>query len=331
MKVAFLVRSMEDSSSRYRALQFVPFLKEKGVDVTVLSRQRRWRDKLKLYNTLDRFDIVVIFRKLFTPVEFWYIRRKARKIIYDLDDAVMHRSSGSTPSTSFSRWLRFSYMMKRVDAVIAGNEFLKSEVLRYNDRVVVLPTVIDLSRYSMKEAADPEEHMTIGWMGSNSTLEYLNPIIPAIERIYRKHPGVRLKIVCDNFPDNLNVPVIKKRWTSEEEEEDLRSFDIGIMPLEDDLWSRGKCALKILQYYGVGLPVVCSPVGINREIVKDGVNGFWARDEKEWEENLGLLIEDRDLRRQMGIQGRSTVEQDYSLEVNAPRLLSVMKEVVEKG
>ena len=95
MKVAFLVRSMEDSSSRYRALQFVPFLKEKGVDVTVLSRQRRWRDKLKLYNTLDRFDIVVIFRKLFTPVEFWYIRGKARKIIYDLDDAVMHRSSGS--------------------------------------------------------------------------------------------------------------------------------------------------------------------------------------------------------------------------------------------
>ena len=331
MKVAFLVRSMEDSSSRYRALQFVPFLKEKGVDVTVLSRQRRWRDKPKLYNTLDRFDIIVIFRKLFTPVEFWYIRRKARKIIYDLDDAVMHRSSGSTPSTSFSRWLRFSYMMKRVDAVIAGNEFLKSEVLRYNDRVVIIPTTIDLSRYPMKESTDSKNHVTIGWMGSNSTLEYLKPIIPAIEKIYRKHPGVRFKIVCEKFLDNLNVPVIKKKWTSEEEEEDLRSFDIGIMPLEDDLWSRGKCALKILQYYGVGLPVVCSPVGINREIVKDGVNGFWARDEKEWEEKLGLLIEDRDLRRQMGIQGRSTVEQDYSLEVNAPRLLSVMKEVVEKG
>ncbi len=154
--------------------------------MSVLSRQRRWRDKLKLYNTLDRYDVVVIFRKLFTPVEFWYIRRKARKIIYDLDDAVMYRSFGPTPSTSFSRRLRFSYMMKRVDAVIAGNEFLKSEVLRYNDRVVILPTTIDLSRYSMKEAGGPKTHMTIGWMGSNSTLEYLTPIIPAIEKIYQK-------------------------------------------------------------------------------------------------------------------------------------------------
>ena len=303
MKVAFLVRSMQDSSSRYRALQFVPFLKEKGVDLFVLSRQRRWRDNRKLYNTLDQYDLVVIFRRVFTLVEFWYIRRKARKVIFDFDDAVMYRSSGSMPPTSFSRRLRFRYMMKRVDAVIAGNKFLKSEVLRYNDKVVIIPTAIDLSHYSIKEAADPTKHVTIGWIGSNSTLGYLKPIISAIEKIHQRHPDVRFKIVCDNFPDNLNMPVIKKRWTSEEEEADLRSFDIGIMPLEDDLWSRGKCALKILQYYGVGLPVVCSPVGVNREIVKDGVNGFWARDEREWEEKLETLIEDERLRKQMGRKG----------------------------
>jgi len=158
-------------------------------------------------------------------------------------DAVMHRSSGSTPSTSFSRWLRFSYMMKRVDAVIAGNEFLKVGGPSFTTTGLSPSTVIDLSRYSMKEAADPEEHMTIGWMGSNSNVGIPEPIIPAIEKIYRKHPGIRFKIVCDNFPDNLNVQVIKKRWTSEEEEEDLRSFDIGIMPLEDDSAVKGEvCA-----------------------------------------------------------------------------------------
>ena len=331
MKVAFLVRSMEDSSSRYRALQYVPFLKEKGVDVSVLCHQRRWGDKLKLYNSMDRYDIVVIFRKRFTPIEFWYIRRKARKIIYDLDDAVMYRDSGSASPRSFSRRLRFSYMMRRVDAVIAGNDFLKSEVLRYNDRVVTIPTTIDLSRYSMKGTDGSGNHMTIGWIGSNSTLEYLKLVIPAIERIYQRHPDVRFKIVCETFLDNLTVPVIKKRWTSEEEGADLRSFDIGVMPLEDDLWSRGKCALKILQYYGVGLPVVCSPVGTNREIVKDGINGFWARDEKEWEEKLETLIEKEDLRREMGARGRSVVEQEYSLEVNAPHLLAVLKEVMGRG
>ncbi len=103
MKVAFLVRSMQDSSSRYRALQFVPFLKEKGVDLFVLSRQRRWRDNRKLYNTLDQYDLVVIFRRVFTLVEFWYIRRKARKVIFDFDDAVMYRSSGSMPPTRFTK------------------------------------------------------------------------------------------------------------------------------------------------------------------------------------------------------------------------------------
>ena len=331
MKVAFLIQGLGASSSRYRVLQYLPFLKGQGVDISVHSRQQGWKDRLKIYNTLGQFDVLVIQRKLFTPAEFWYIRRKARKIIYDLDDAVMYRSSGSTRSTSFSRWLRFSYMMKRVDAVIAGNEFLRSEVLRFNDRVVIIPTTIDLSHYSEKERADQGNLVTIGWLGSSSTLKYLKPVIPAIEKVHQRHPEVQLKIVCDSFLEDLRVPLLKKRWRSEDEEADLKSFDIGIMPLEDDLWSRGKCALKILQYYGVGLPVVCSPVGINREIVKDGVNGFWARDEKEWEENLGLLIEDRDLRRQMGIQGRSTVEQDYSLEVNAPRLLSVMKEVAEKA
>ena len=331
MKVAFLIQGMEASSSRYRVLQYLPFLKEQGVDVSVHPRQQRWRDKLQFYNTLGQYDLLVIQRKLFTPVEFWYIRQKAKKIVYDFDDAVMYRSSGSASSTSFSRRLKFGYMMKRVDYVIAGNQFLKSEVLPYNEHVAVIPTTIDLSRYSAKEEADQRNVITIGWLGSSSTLKYLRPLIPVLEKTYRKHPNVQLKIVCDRFLDSLNLPVIKKRWASEEEEADLKSFDIGIMPLTDDLWSRGKCGLKILQYYSVGVPVVCTPVGINGEIVKDGVNGFWARNETEWEERLLTLIEEEGLRREMGINGRRTVEEGYSLEVNAPRLFSVINKVMENG
>jgi len=331
VKVAFLIQSFEASSSRYRVLQYLPFLKEQGVDVFVHPRQQRWKDKFNFYNTLDHYDLLYILRKLFSPAEFWYIRKKARKIVYDFDDAVMYRSSGSTSPYSFSRRTRFAYMMRRVDYVIAGNEFLKSEAQRYNDNVAVIPTSIDLSHYSMKEDDHSEGPITIGWLGSGSTLKYLRPLIPVLENIHKKHPNIQLKIVCDRFLNGLDVPVINKNWSSEEEVSDLKSFDIGIMPLTDDPWSRGKCGFKILQYYGAGVPVVCTPVGVNREIVKDGVNGFWAHDEKQWEEKLLTLIRDEGSRREMGFKGRETVKEGYTLEVNAPRLFSVIKDVIKNG
>lgn len=126
------------------------------------------------------------------------------------------------------------------------------------------------------------------------------------------------------------MPVIKKQWSAEEEVADLKSFDIGIMPLMDDLWSRGKCGLKILQYYSVGVPAVCTPVGINRDIVEDGVNGFWAENGDQWENRLLRLVKEEGLRKEMGLRGREIVEREYSLEVNAPRLFEILKRVSER-
>jgi glycosyltransferase involved in cell wall biosynthesis len=260
-------------------------------------------------------------------MEFWYIRKKAKKIIYDFDDALMYRSSGSKTPYSFSRRVRFAYMMKRVDFVIAGNQFLKSEVLPYNPNMEVIPTSIDLSRYACKEDFHPKEPVTIGWLGSSSTLKYLKPLMPTFDKIYQKYPHFQLKMVCDQFLEGLHIPLVKKKWSAEGEESDLKSFDIGIMPLSNDLWSKGKCGLKILQYQTVGVPVVCTPVGINKDIVEDGVNGFWAQNEGEWEERLLKLIKEEELRREMGLKGRKTVERAYSLEVNAPRIIDVFKRV----
>jgi glycosyltransferase involved in cell wall biosynthesis len=261
-------------------------------------------------------------------MEFWYIRKKAKKIVYDFDDALMYRSSGSKNPYSFSRRIKFVYMMKWVDFVIAGNQFLKSEVLPYNHNVAVIPTSIDLSRYTLKEHFYHEGPITLGWLGSSSTLRYLESLIPTFEKMFKKCSDIQLKIVCDEFFDSPHMPVIKKNWSSEEENSDLRSFDIGVMPLFNDLWSQGKCGLKILQYYSVGLPVVCTPVGINRDIVENGVNGFWAQNEDQWEDGLMKLIRDEGLRKEMGFKGRKTVEKAYSLEVNAPRILDVLKKVL---
>lgn len=330
MKVAFLIHSLEVNGCRYRVLQYLPYLKQHGVDASVHFFKQKWLDRLKFYNTLGEYDLLYIHRKLFSPIEFGYIRRKAGKIIYDFDDAVMYRSSGSRSPYSFSRRMKFSYMVKNVDFVVAGNHFLKSKVLPYHRRVEVIPTSIDLSRYTLKEQVRKEAPLTLGWLGSRSTLKYLKKLMPTFQNLYQKHPYFQLKIVCDQFLDG-QMPVIKKRWSSEEEVSDLKSFDIGLMPLSDDLWANGKCGLKILQYYGVGVPVVCTPVGVNRDIVQDGVNGFWAQQEEEWEDRLIQLMREEGLRREMGLKGRMAVEREYSLEVSAPRLLDLLRRVSASG
>ena len=330
MKVAFLIHSLEVNSCRYRVLQYLPYLKKQGIDLSIHFYKRNWVDKLKFYNTLGQYDILYIHRRLFPPLEFWYIRKKAKKIIYDFDDALMYRSSGSKNPYSFSRRMKFAYMMKRVDLVVAGNQFLKSEVLPYNSHVEVIPTSVDLSRYHLKEDYIKKEVVTIGWLGSSSTLKYLKSLLPTLERVYQKHPCFQLKIVCDQFLESSKIPVIKKPWSEEEEEVDLKSFDIGLMPLSVDLWSQGKCGLKILQYFGVGLPVVCTPVGINRDIVEDGGNGFWAENEDQWEARLLRMIQEEGLRREMGLKGRKKVEAGYSYEVNSPKVLQVLRTVSEK-
>ena len=327
MKVAFLIHSMEVNGCRYRVLQYLPYLKEHGVEVSIHFYKRTWPGKISFYNLLGQYDLLYVHRKLFLPVEFWYIRKKAKKIVYDFDDAVMYRSSSAKKPYSFSRRLKFGHMMKRIDFAIAGNQFLKSEALPYNPKVEIIPTAIDLSRYTLKEGLHPAGPVTVGWMGSGSTLKYLKLIMPSLERAHRRSPNFQLKIVCNAFLDSSTVPIVKKQWSADEEVADLKSFDIGIMPLSDDLWSRGKCGLKILQYFGVGVPVICSPVGANRDMVENGKNGFWAEDEKVWEERLLEMIRDEERRRQMGLEGRKVVERQYSLEVNAPRVLDLLRRV----
>ena len=166
--------------------------------------------------------------------------------------------------------------------------------------------------------------MTLGWIGDHGSIHYLEKMKPIFERIGEKYPHVELKIVCDTFFDCDRMKVIKKNWSSEEEVADLQGFDIGLMPLVDDPWSWGKCGLKIIQYQGVGVPVVCTPVGINKDLVEDGVNGFYAMTPEEWEEKLSLLIENSGLRERMGREGRRRVLENYTFQACAPRLLSIL-------
>jgi glycosyltransferase involved in cell wall biosynthesis len=223
-------------------------------------------------------------------------------------------------------------MVRGSDVVTVGNQFLENEVLKVDQKkkVFLIPTSIDTNLYPIKKKISNQEEIILGWIGTKGNLKYLKRLEPVFESLSKKFSNLILKIVSDDFYDSSFIPVIKKQWRLEDENEDLISFDIGLMPLHDDLWSRGKCGLKIIQYLSVGVPVVCTPVGINSDIVKNGENGFWATNQEEWVGRLSAIVQNQDLRYKMGLKGMETVEREYSLAVASEKFFNVLQSLFRK-
>ncbi len=326
MKIIFLTHS-SDQGHRFRVEQYFPYLIAHQVEPKWQPLPGPWKERLAAYRRLPLFDAVCIQRRLLSPLEFFLIRQKSLKVLLDIDDAIMYRSSSSTHPHSFSRRLKFRWMVRGSDVVTTGNEFLKKEVLKVDPgkKVFLIPTCIDTSLYPKKKTISGSEEIVLGWIGTKGNLRYLKKLEPVFKTLHQRFPRASLKIVSNDFYETSHLPVIKKLWKLEDENEDLVSFDIGLMPLNDDLWSRGKCGLKIVQYLSVGLPVVCTPVGINSDIIQDGKNGFWATTDQEWVDRLSILIQDKELRHQMGLKGIETVEREYSLPVTSEKFFRVLQ------
>jgi glycosyltransferase involved in cell wall biosynthesis len=262
------------------------------VDLRVIPRGRISRSRL--FGKLPSYDLIYIQRRLLSPLDLFLIRKVSKRLVYDFDDAVMYRSSRHTNQVSPSRRWAFKRMVRASDAIIAGNQFLKEEALKYveEEKVTVVPTAVDMERYPRKDYGKSGGSVILGWIGSGSTLWYLRNLVPVLETLYQRYPQLKLKVVSDEFFDCSTVPIVKKKWALEDEVSDLQSFDIGLMPLTEDVWSQGKCGLKAAQYSAAGIPVVCSPIGINRDIVEDGLNGYWASTDDQWVERTSRLVDD---------------------------------------
>jgi glycosyltransferase involved in cell wall biosynthesis len=326
MRVIFLTH-FSDQGHRFRVEQYFPFLREHQIEPKWQPTSGTLRERLALYQELPSYDVVCIQRRLFSPYEFYHVRKRAKKILFDLDDAIMYRSSAFSMPYSISRWFKFRWMVRGSDVITVGNQFLREEVRKVNRRkeVVLIPTCVDTRLYPKKKGVAGSQEFILGWIGTKGNLPYLRKLEPVFKTLSEQFSHVKLKIVSDDFYDSPSLPVIKKPWRLEDENEDLISFDVGLMPLGDDLWSRGKCGLKIIQYLSVGVPVVCTPVGINRDIVQDGRNGFWATTPEEWVNRLTQLLQDPGLRQRMGDFGIETVEQGYSLAVTSNKFLKVLE------
>jgi glycosyltransferase involved in cell wall biosynthesis len=328
MKVLFLIQGPEVAASRYRVLQYLPYLEANRVEAEIIPYPATLGEFYAFFRDLPDYDCLFLQRKRFHGLFLGLLRKRAKKLVYDFDDAVMYKNSKASSPYSATRQRRFAAMVRASDYVIAGNNFLKDQAEKFTGHVTVIPTAIDESRYPAKEYDLKKEKVTIGWIGDHGSIHYLEKMRPVFEELGKKYPHIELEIICDIFFDCDNIPVIKRMWSAEHEIEYLHELDIGVMPLVQDPWSEGKCGLKILQYFGVGIPAVCTPVGVNKDVVREGFNGYFAGSPEQWIEKLSLLIEDQEKRKVMGIRGREIVFQSFSLSACAPKFYDVLRETL---
>jgi len=333
-RVLFLtVGDRDNPGTRLRSLAYIPYLEDRGFDVRVLYplgsdpnrvRRRRLLRSLELVRDLaaaSRVDAVMVYRKTFPGVSARMLRQVASNIVYEYDDAV-YLPSPSEPQgeKNLARYRRnFEATVAVADLVVAGNGHL-AERAPFR-RTEVLPTGVDTRIFKPVETPRHRGRCVLGWIGTEDNLPQWTRLLPVFRRVLAENPTVELKVVSNREPPRGDIPVAFERFTIDREAACLEEFDIGLMPLEDSPWNRGKCSYKALQCMAMGLPVVVSPVGMNREVIEDGVSGFFAKTDDEWIAALLRLAGDRKLRSRLGRAARAVVERDYALERIASRMV----------
>lgn len=354
-RVLFLAKyARNGASSRYRFYQYFPWLTQAGLHCEVrplfdeaylVHRYRlghgRVRDvfralvrRLAVLLSVWRFDVVVIEKEVFP-----YFSALPERLlgwlgvpyVVDYDDALFHQYDRHR-NVLIRRLLgnKIAQVMQGAELVLAGNAYL-ADYARHAGarRIEVVPTVIDLERYPRKAIPRTDDKVfTIGWIGSPATAIYLQSIAQALAEVC-VDGRARLRLIGSGPIELPGVPVEVLSWSEAAEVAEIRRFDVGIMPLPDEPWERGKCGLKLIQYMACGLPVVASPVGVNREIVEPGVNGFLAESSADWTKAFRTLMADPALRRRMGEAGRRRVEERYALQVTGPRFATLLADVIQ--
>jgi glycosyltransferase involved in cell wall biosynthesis len=361
MKVLYITPvPYEGAGARFRIYQYLPYLSGEGVRYSVspflfssffkivykkgntitkilffvLSFLRRLFDLIRAL----KYDVVVIYRESFPygpPIFEWFIKKMGKPIIYDIDDAI-YLPNPNIKESVILRYLKCYSKVKDIiklsSYVIVCNSYLKDYAEKLNPNVAIIPTPIDTDKFTPRNnALLLNNKVVIGWIGTHTTFPYLERLSNVFIRLTQKHNFV-LKVVGASREWNIpGVEIINQEWTLENDIGNFQSLDIGIYPLGGSEFDLGKAGFKTLQYMSVGIPAVVSNVGMNKEIIQDGINGFLTVSEEEWIEKLSRLITDQRLRKEMGMRGRYAVEQAYSVKENAPKLLQIFRNIYKKN
>lgn len=358
LKILFLVpHSIEGASYRYRVHHYLPYLKNNNIRYRVspfvsktfykilyrkghlfqkifhtgLGMARRLKDIV----TLPFYDVIFVHLESL-PFPILWIERLARQlkkpIIFDFDDAIFLKRENATSRfrDRLKSHEKTPKMIQMSSHVIVCNDYLKTycDALTPTPKTTVIPTSIDTHLFSAKKQVNAQ--LTLGWIGSHTTYPYFKSLRPVFERLAKKHKFT-LKVI--GAPEAIEIPGVTVKqvaWNLQQEVNDFHSIDIGVYPLYDSEWAKGKAAFKALQYMAAQVPYVASKVGRNAEVIEEGVNGFLAATSDEWVEKLERLITSPELRQKMGAAGRQTIEKHFSTEIHAPSFIQILRQSVQQ-
>lgn len=339
------------ASSRYRMLQYIPYLEECGLELHIyelldseylkvlyenkskskIEIMKYYIKRLKVLLQINKYDLVWIEKEVFPYlpafIELFFISKIP--YVVDYDDAQFHMYDLN------KRYIvraflknKIDRIMKNAQIVVVGNEYLAKRARDAGARnIEIIPTVIDVKKYNI-QCPIKYDKFTLGWIGSPTTSSYIKMIEQSLLNL-SKYIDFQLVMVgaAKSFKlDGIDLKIVE--WNEETEIDEISRFDVGIMPLPDEPWTRGKCGFKLIQYMGCNLPVIASPIGINKRIVFDGVNGYLANSTEEWENKLMSLYNSKVFRKSAGESGRRNVEQSYSLQVRAPEIYDILKTAI---
>lgn len=308
MNFLFLGKGVNEASTRYRIHPIADHLQNGGHQVSFRSSEMNLLQKLRLLFQARQFDLVFIQRKLF-PV--WFVKllgKRVRRLVFDFDDAIFVKSSGEV---SKARDKKFAATCRAADLVLAGNDYLAAEANQYSTHVLVSPTAVDVQCYESERVKDATT--TLVWIGSSSTRRYLDMLTPVLDALGQRLPNLTLKVIAD-FEFHLDSLTVKNiPWSVNAETAELSSSHIGIAPMVNNAWTRGKCALKVIQYMAAGLPVVSDRCGANQTVITEGKTGFLVDNETDWMEAIVELVENPERALQMGHLGRLRAQEHFDL------------------
>jgi glycosyltransferase involved in cell wall biosynthesis len=338
------------ASSRLRSYQFLPYLESQGLNITLAPL---FGDEYiiglytgkasaaviigaylkRIFNILmaRNFDLFWIEKELLPLLPAWFelgLISKNIPLVVDYDDAIFHNyEHHKNLAVRTILGEKIDRIMSRADLVIAGNDYLAIRSIKAGARrVEKIPTVVDIKRYEINRPSNNSK-LTIGWIGTPWTMRYLFLLEPVLRKIASTRLVNFIAIGADKKLAG-SLPIDVRPWHEETEVSEINKFDIGIMPLPDEPFEHGKCGYKLIQYMACGLPVIASPIGINKSLVRHGVDGFHAADLDAWLKALLILCDDAALRKRMGDSGRARIEEGYTLIISEPRLLSLLRSVV---
>ena len=355
-KVLIITNHYPDRSpgQRFRFEQYYSYLRSKGFQIDISFLLNEKDDKIfyskgnyfgkgrivfkSLYKRIrelskvSQYDLVFVFREAIFLGSAFFEKRFARKakMIFDYDDSIWvpNVSAANKIFSKLKNSAKTGSIIEVSDLVFAGNKYLANYASQFNKNVVIVPTTIDTDEYKPVEKL-PRDRICIGWSGSITTIEHFETKLGALLKLKKTYGDkIYFKVIGDSRYINNELGIKGLPWKKEDELKELNEIDIGIMPLPDTEWAKGKCGLKGLQYMALGIPTVMSPVGVNSEIIMDGENGFLADKDEEWVTKLSLLIDSFELRKKLGDAGCKTVEEKYSVHANRDLYLKYFNQLL---